>query len=105
MRRTSLFSSFHYFEQLFKQNKKRYEASVSDTPFDRVIRPNDVPGRLLNMALMNLGDDDPHLRLASYNLLDSLSTYFRFDMSSKLLQANGKMRPFGMRITNFLIFF
>ncbi|KAI8061724.1 hypothetical protein BC940DRAFT_262450 [Gongronella butleri] len=81
------------FVELFKQNKKRYETSVSDTPFDRVIRPNDVPGRLLNMALMNLGDDDPHLRLASYNLLDSLSTYFRFDMSSKLLQANGLCIP------------
>jgi neurofibromin 1 len=33
------------------------------------IRPKDVPGTLLNIALLNLGSSDPNLRSAAYNLL------------------------------------
>lgn len=57
---------------------------------ERAIRPNDVPGRLLNMSLLNIGSDDPNLRLAAYNLLYSLSLTFRFDVGNQLLKARGK---------------
>lgn len=57
---------------------------------ERAIRPSDVPGRLLNMSLLNIGSDDPNLRLAAYNLLYSLSLTFRFDIGNQLLKARGK---------------
>lgn len=57
---------------------------------ERAIRPNDVPGRLLNMALLNIGSDDPNLRLAAYNLLYALSMTFNFDVGKQLLDAKGK---------------
>jgi neurofibromin 1 len=56
---------------------------------ERTIRPNDVPGRLLNMALLNIGSDDPNLRLAAYNLLCALSITFHFDLNNQLLDAKG----------------
>lgn len=62
---------------------------------ERPISPNDVPGRLLNMSLLNIGSDDPNLRLAAYNLLYSLSLTFRFDIGNQLLNARGK--PFQVR--------
>ncbi|RXG59506.1 Neurofibromin [Armadillidium vulgare] len=40
------------------------------------IRPKDVPGTLLNMALLNLGSLDPNLRTAAYNLLCALTQTF-----------------------------
>lgn len=58
---------------------------------ERTIRPSDVPGRLLNMALLNLGSDDPNLRLASYNLLYALSREFNFDVGKQLLGAKGNL--------------
>lgn len=57
---------------------------------ERTIRPSDVPGRLLNMALLNMGSDDPNLRLSSYNLLYALSRVFNFDVGKQLLDAKGK---------------
>lgn len=56
---------------------------------ERSIRPNDVLGRLLNMALLNVGSDDPNLRLTAYNLLYALSITFHFDLSNQLLDAKG----------------
>lgn len=41
------------------------------------------------MALVNVGSDDPGLRLAAYNLLYSLSLSFRFDIGNQLLNAKG----------------
>ncbi|SAM09837.1 hypothetical protein [Absidia glauca] len=60
---------------------------------ERSIRPNDVPGRLLNMALLNIGSDDPNLRLAAYNLLYSLSMTFNFDVGKQLLDARDLCLP------------
>ncbi|KAI8335906.1 hypothetical protein BC941DRAFT_429713 [Chlamydoabsidia padenii] len=79
--------------ELFLQNKKRYEATRLGGVHDRTIRPNDVPGRLLNMALLNIGSDDPNLRLAAYNLLYSLNSFFRFDTGNRLLQAKDLCIP------------
>jgi hypothetical protein len=41
------------------------------------------------MALLNIGSDDPNLRLAAYNLLYSLSMTFNFDVGKQLLDARG----------------
>ncbi|KAK3386913.1 hypothetical protein B0H63DRAFT_468596 [Podospora didyma] len=55
--------------------------------FERLIRPQDVPGTLLNLALTNLASPDPSLRLSSYNLLGALCKAFKFTAASKLLSA------------------
>ncbi|RKO91665.1 hypothetical protein BDK51DRAFT_19343, partial [Blyttiomyces helicus] len=59
----------------------------------RHLRPSDVPGTLLNMALLNLGSDDANLRLASYNLLCALGSSFEFDVVNQLLTAKGLCIP------------
>lgn len=60
---------------------------------ERTIRPNDVPGRLLNMALLNIGSNDPSLRLAAYNLLHTLSVTFHFEVGNQLLDARDLCLP------------
>ena len=58
--------------------------------FERLIRPQDVPGTLLNLALTNLTCADPALRLSSYNLLGALCKAFKFAAASKLMCTNGR---------------
>ncbi|KAK3683544.1 hypothetical protein B0T22DRAFT_468139 [Podospora appendiculata] len=53
--------------------------------FERFIRPQDVPGTLLNLALTNLASPDPILRISSYNLLSALCKAFKFTAASRLL--------------------
>jgi len=53
--------------------------------FERLVRPQDVPGTLLNLALTNLASPDPVLRLASYNLLGALCRAFKFTTAANLL--------------------
>lgn len=53
--------------------------------FERLIRPQDVPGTLLNLALANLAAPDSILRLASYNLLGALCRAFKFKAASKFM--------------------
>ncbi|KAI9310474.1 hypothetical protein BX666DRAFT_2126182 [Dichotomocladium elegans] len=76
-----------------RHSKRRYEMSRPSTLTDRAIRPNDVPGRLLNMALLNIGSDDPSLRVAAYNLLHALSINFNFDIGRRLLEAKDLCLP------------
>ncbi|KAI2615171.1 GTPase [Hypoxylon sp. NC1633] len=54
-------------------------------PFERLIRPQDVPGTLLNIALTNLASPDAMLRIASYNLLGALCRAFKFKAASKFV--------------------
>ncbi|KAI1110131.1 GTPase [Nemania sp. NC0429] len=56
--------------------------------FERLIRPQDIPGTLLNLALMNLAAPDPVLRIASYNLLGALCQAFKFKAASKFMCIN-----------------
>ena len=58
-----------------------------------MLRPRDVPGTLLNMALLNLGSPELSLRLASYNFLSALTTTFHFDIGGAVLEANGLAIP------------
>ncbi|PTB71434.1 ras GTPase-activating protein [Trichoderma longibrachiatum ATCC 18648] len=53
-------------------------------PFERLMRPQDVPGTLLNLAFTNLLSPDRSLRLASYNLLGALCRAFKFSADSRL---------------------
>ncbi|PVH71158.1 hypothetical protein DL98DRAFT_660794 [Cadophora sp. DSE1049] len=55
--------------------------------FERLVRPQDVPGTLLNIALTNMASSDQVLRLASYNLLCALCRAFKFAADSKFLSA------------------
>ena len=72
--------------QAIRAAKAKY---VKDTrsmkPFERFIRPQDVPGTLLNLALTNLASPDPILRLSSYNLLGALCKAFKFSAASRLM--------------------
>lgn len=43
------------------------------------------------MALLNIGSEDPNLRLAAYNLLVALSLIFNFDVGNQLLWAKGSL--------------
>lgn len=54
------------------------------------IRPRDVPGTLLNIALLNLGSPDPSLRSAAYNLLCALTQKFDLKIEGQLLETTGK---------------
>lgn len=55
------------------------------------IRPKDVPGTLLNMALLNLGSLDPNLRTAAYNLLCALTATFDLKIEGQLLETSGEL--------------
>lgn len=63
---------------------------------ERTLMPSDVPGTLLNMALLNLGSADYALRVSAYNLLFALSTSFGFTASNarrRLLVVRGLGLP------------
>lgn len=61
---------------------------------ERMLLPSDVPGTLLNMAMLNSTSRDNGLRLAAYDLLCALSTSFSFGASharKKLLSTKGEV--------------
>lgn len=58
-------------------------------PLERLIRPQDVPGTLLNLALTNLSSPDPILRVSSYNLLGALCKAFKFSTGTRLICTKG----------------
>lgn len=56
---------------------------------ERTIRPEDVPGTMLNISLMNMASSDPPLRLAAYNLLCALCQAFKFNLDRQFVNAKG----------------
>lgn len=60
---------------------------------ERIIRPEDVPGTLLNIALMNIASGDKALRLSAYNLLCSLCQAFSFNLDHMPVWAMGLSIP------------
>jgi len=56
---------------------------------ERIIRPEDVPGTLLNISLMNMGSSDHSLRISAYNLLCALCQTFRFNVDRHFINARG----------------
>ncbi|CAO3627454.1 unnamed protein product [Cunninghamella echinulata] len=61
------------------KNKQEYESVRPSSFSKRVIRPNDVPGRLLNVAFLNLLGDDFKLRISAYHLLQTLCKKFEYN--------------------------
>lgn len=54
--------------------RTRWELSQPDSiPQHTKIRPKDVPGTLLNIALLNLGSSDPSLRYWSFKLISTFN--------------------------------
>ena len=57
------------------------------------LTPKDVPGTLLNLALLNLGSSDPQLRSAAYNLLCALVQSFHLKIDGHLLETSSLCIP------------
>lgn len=71
--------------QSIRGAKAKYGKDIrAQKPLERLIRPQDVPGTLLNLALTNLSSSDQGLRLSSYNLLGALCRAFKFDSATRL---------------------
>ncbi|KAH7320318.1 hypothetical protein B0I35DRAFT_451128 [Stachybotrys elegans] len=64
-------------------------------PVERLVRPQDVPGTLLNLALVNLSSPDHILRLSSYNLLGALCKAFKFASAERLICSKDLSVPLG----------
>lgn len=74
--------------------RNRWELSQPESvTVHQKIRPKDVPGTLLNMALLNLGSTDPNLRTAAYNLLCALTATFDLKIEGQLLETQGLCIP------------
>jgi neurofibromin 1 len=77
--------------QTIRGAKAKYgKDSRSHKTLERLIRPQDVPGTLLNLALTNISSPDDALRLASYNLLGALCKTFEFSPASTLMCTKGE---------------
>ncbi|KAJ8986296.1 hypothetical protein NQ317_010008 [Molorchus minor] len=73
--------------------RNRWELSQPDSvTVHQKIRPKDVPGTLLNMALLNLGSSDPNLRTAAYNQLCALTATFDLKIEGQLLETQGNLQ-------------
>jgi len=79
--------------QAIRASRSRFQYSRPSGMAERILRPGDVPGTLLNMALLNAGSDDAILRLSAYNLLYSLSLAFSLDVDNQLLSTKGLCIP------------
>ncbi|KAI0518485.1 GTPase [Xylaria bambusicola] len=80
--------------QSIRSAKAKYGKDIrSVKSFDRLVRPQDIPGTLLNLALMNLAAPDHSLRIASYNLLGALCQAFKFKAASKFTCINDVYIP------------
>ena len=62
---------------------------------ERIIRPSDVPGTLLNVAMLNLSSGDEALRLGAHNLINELSGFFKWDMALSVLKVTGELETSG----------
>ncbi|KAI9815632.1 MAG: Ras GTPase activating protein ira2 [Thelocarpon impressellum] len=75
--------------QAIKTAKSQHSKDAKPTKSsERLIRPEDVPGTLINIALMSLASSDKALRLTSHNLLCSLCRAFHFGVSEQFVSAN-----------------
>ncbi|KAJ1930935.1 Ras GTPase activating protein ira2, partial [Linderina macrospora] len=61
----------------------------SSTPAvpERIIRPSDVPGTLLNIALLNCGAEHAVLRISAYRMLTAIVATFNIDVGHELAYA------------------
>lgn len=72
---------------------------LRDTPTtQKSLRPSDVPGALLNFALLNMHSPDDTLRSASYDLLSELTAFFKFNLDAKVPRAACTSNSLDLRI-------
>lgn len=87
--------------QAIRGAKIKYGKDLSvPAPFERLIRPQDVPGTLLNIALTNMASIDQPLRLAAYNLLYALCQTFKFSVNAKFMTAKGRSKTCSLLVRN-----
>lgn len=78
--------------QAIRGAKSKHFKDTKPLPLlERSVRAKDVPGTMLNMALMNMASFDQHLRIAGYNVLCALCKAFRFATSSSFLASKGML--------------
>ncbi|KAJ3431851.1 inhibitory regulator protein ira1-related [Anaeramoeba flamelloides] len=77
-------------KEKYTQTQKTLNKNQSKIP---EIRPSDIPGSLLNVALLNLGSSSENLRKSSYNLVTALCNTFNFALSGQMLEAEGLTIP------------
>lgn len=76
--------------QAIRTAKAKYTRdSKSTLSAERFVKPEDLPGALLNVSLMNLASNDRSLRLASYNMIAGLSRAFHFNIDKQLITSKG----------------
>lgn len=75
-------------EMDIRASKSKYRDAPSST--QKALGPSDVPGTLLNMALLNLHAQDDALRMAAYALLQEMSTFFRYDSLAQVISVSGE---------------
>lgn len=74
-------------------------ARLRTTPSEeRALRPTDVPGTLLNLALLNLSASDEILRLGAHNLINEVARFFHFEISSILSVKGPSIQSCDIRI-------
>lgn len=69
--------------QIIRAARSRLRDGPSE---ERSLRPSDVPGTLLNVALLNLSSGDEALRLGAYNLVYELSSFFKWELAVSVLK-------------------
>lgn len=80
--------------QTLRNSKSKYSKENKPSKLnERTIRPEDVPGTLLNISLMNIASFDQYLRLAAYNLLCALCQAFGFNLDRQFVSAKGLSIP------------
>ncbi|KAK0540963.1 Ras GTPase activating protein ira2 [Tilletia horrida] len=85
--------------QALRQAKAKVSQFRGTKPLERTLLPSDVPGTILNMAMLNITSDNYQLRLSAYDLLCALSTSFSFSSSNarkKLFSVKGLALPANM---------
>lgn len=71
--------------QQLNDSLERHRLTRPQSKSRKRFSPSDVPGTLLNMALLNLTSANPSLRVAAYNLLTAACQTFSFNMNSVLV--------------------
>ncbi|KAJ5080661.1 inhibitory regulator protein ira1-related [Anaeramoeba ignava] len=83
--------------QGIEATKKKFEynqkAHLQKREIFAEIQPSNVPGTLLNIALLNLGHENETLRKSAYNLMTVLCQNFNFSTKSRLLETEGICIP------------
>eukprot|EP00842_Homolaphlyctis_polyrhiza_P005985 jgi/Hompol1/6388/HPOL_002062-RA len=85
--------------QAIRASVARFQLSrPAVTPNQRDVSPRDLPGTLLNIALLNMCSEDPSLRTASYGLLCAIVANFQFDAGTHLRSTKGLAIPINSHI-------